>query len=307
MIRNEVKIGIAIVMAALIGFIGFSVMRDVPLFRLGTTLYATYAKVDGLTTGSPILLSGIKVGSVRALEILKDDSIRVALSINTVDVPLGSTAYIRATDFLGTKAVVIERGAFTTPIPYNGRIRGVYDEGPLAGLGDLGLELGANVTTGTESLTRILSQVDGLLADGGTDDITAILDNLNRTTSGLKSLLEGEQNRIRNSLSRVESIVARVDRLSAEEEANVKAAIANLRSASEQIDTLVAGLNATNRDLGEILAKINEGQGSLGLLVNDPSLYRNLDSLTYNLNQTVKKLNENPRHYLRHLKLVRLF
>ena len=87
----------------------------------------------------------------------------------------------------------------------------------------------------------------------------------------------------------------------------MKAAIANLRSASEQIDTLVAGLNATNRDLGEILAKINEGQGSLGLLVNDPSLYRNLDSLTYNLNQTVKKLNENPRHYLRHLKLVRLF
>lgn len=307
MIRNEVKIGIAIVLAVLIGFIGFRIMRDVPLFRLGNTLYATYAKVDGISTGSPILISGIKVGSVRGLEILPSDSVRVALSINTVDVPVGSIAFIRATDFLGTKAVVIERGAFSALIPHNGTIRGIFDEGALAGLGDLGKELGTNVTSSTESLTRILSEVDGLLAEGGTDDITAILENLNKTTAGLQALLQGEQERIRGSIRSVESIVARVDRLSAEEEANVKAAIANLREASGEIDSLVSGLNATNRDLGEILAKINAGQGSLGLLVNDPSLYRNLDSLAANLNVTVTKLNENPRHYLRHLKLIRLF
>lgn len=298
----------AIVIAVLIGFVGFRIMRDVPVFRLGTTIYAVYPKVDGLTTGSPILISGIKVGSVRGMEILPSDSVRVALSINTIDgVPIGSIAYIRSTDFLGSKAIVIERGAFSTLIPMNGTIRGVYDEGMFAGLAEKGQDLSDNVGKSAESLTRILSDVDGLLERGGTDDIAATLSNLNATTTTLKEVLQSQQAGIRSSIRSAESILTRVDRLTAEEEANVKAAISNLRSASDELEALVSGLNQTNKELGEILGKINSGQGSLGLLVNDPSLYRNLDSLAANLNRTVQTLNDNPRHYLRHLRLIRLF
>ena len=59
--------------------------------------------------------------------------------------------------------------------------------------------------------------------------------------------------------------------------------------------------------LAEILEKINNGEGTLGKLVNDPQLYNNLDSLSVNLNTMVKDLNENPRHFLRHLRLVDIF
>jgi ABC-type transporter Mla subunit MlaD len=119
--------------------------------------------------------------------------------------------------------------------------------------------------------------------------------------------MESRQAEIKTTIRSIESMTTRLDRLTADEEANIRAAIGNLKSASDEIDELMTGLTDTNKQLGEILTKINEGEGSLGLLVNDPSLYRNLDSLSFNLNKTIEKLNENPKYYLRHLRLIRVF
>jgi ABC-type transporter Mla subunit MlaD len=302
------KIGMAIVFAILIGFVGFRIMRDVPIFRLGTVLYATYPKVDGLTAGSPINISGIKIGSVRAMQILPNDSVLVTLNINMIDgLPVGSIAYIRATDLLGSKAVEIERSLSTNLIPPNSKIEGRYDEGAFAGMAEMGKNLGDKVTEGTESITSVLAQVDSVLLDGGREDMSLILENLNKVTTDMRSVMEDRQKDINSTIQNVESLTSRLDKLTEEESAKVSEALTSLKEASAEIETLVTGLNETNQELSEILAKINSGQGSLGLLVNDPSLYNNLDSLSANLNIMIKTLNENPKHYLRHLRLIRLF
>ncbi len=308
MIRNEMKIGMAIVFAILIGFVGFRIMRDVPIFRLGTVLYATYPKVDGLTAGSPINISGIKIGSVRAMQILPNDSVLVTLNINMIDgLPVGSIAYIRSTDLLGSKAIEIERSIATNLIPPNSVIEGRYDEGAFAGMAEMGKNIGDKVTEGTESITSVLAQVDSVLLEGGREDMSLILENLNKVTTDMRSVMEDRQKDINSTIQNVESLTSRLDKLTEEESAKVSEALSSLKEASAEIETLVAGLNETNQELSEILAKINSGQGSLGLLVNDPSLYNNLDSLSANLNIMIKTLNENPKHYLRHLRLIRLF
>ncbi len=308
MIRNEMKIGMAIVFAILIGFVGFRIMRDVPIFRLGTVLYATYPKVDGLTAGSPINISGIKIGSVRSMQILPNDSVLVTLNVNMIDgLPVGSIAYIRSTDLLGSKAVEIERSLSTNLIPPNSMIEGRYDEGAFAGMAEMGKNIGDKVTEGTESITSVLAQVDSVLLEGGREDMSLILENLNKVTTDMRSVMEDRQKDINATIQNVESLTSRLDKLTEEESAKVSEALTSLKEASSEIETLVSGLNETNQELSEILAKINSGQGSLGLLVNDPSLYNNLDSLSANLNIMIKTLNENPKHYLRHLRLIRLF
>jgi chromosome segregation ATPase len=216
-------------------------------------------------------------------------------------------AYIRATDLLGSKAVIIQRTTNPDFIPADGAIQGIYDEGAFAGMADVGKDIGQNVNDGTESLKSVLSQVDQLLVNGGKNDLAAILRNLNETTTDIQQVMESRQAEIQKTIRNIESMSTRLDRMTADEEANIRAAIGNLKSASDEIDELMAGLSDTNQQLGEILTKINSGQGSLGLLVNDPSLYRNLDSLSFNLNKTVEKLNENPKYYLKHLRLIRVF
>ncbi len=306
--RNEVKIGMAIVIAVLVGVVGFRFMRDVPVFRVGTVLYATYPRVDGLTTGSPITVSGIKVGSVRTMEILDNDSVRVSFNISGIDgIPKGSIAYIRASDLLGTKVVEIERSDAAEFAAAYESLPGVFDEGIMGELGELGGRVGGNVETSTERLASVLRQVDGILQDGGSQDIAGTLDHLNATTAEVRGLLEARRMQLRNTIAHVERITARLDTLTAQESQTIRNTLGNLEAASGEIDQLMAGLNETTTQLNILLTRINNGEGTLGLLATDPNLYRNLDSLTYNLNETVKTLNANPKHYLRHLRLIRVF
>ena len=70
---------------------------------------------------------------------------------------------------------------------------------------------------------------------------------------------------------------------------------------------LTIELSATSITLNSVLKKIDQNEGSLGLLLNDRSLYKNVDSLSYNLNKLIKAIEENPERYLKHLRLIELF
>jgi phospholipid/cholesterol/gamma-HCH transport system substrate-binding protein len=52
-----------------------------------------------------------------------------------------------------------------------------------------------------------------------------------------------------------------------------------------------------------VLRKIDRGQGTLGMLVNDPSMYRRADSVLTELRALVNDLRTNPKKYIS----VRLF
>lgn len=98
-----------------------------------------------------------------------------------------------------------------------------------------------------------------------------------------------------------------VNDLSSENKEKLTSLISNLESTSKEMETLSKGLNKTNTTLDEVLTKINNGTGTLGKLANDPSLYNNIDSLSANLNQLIKNINEDPGKYLKHMRLIEVF
>ena len=74
-----------------------------------------------------------------------------------------------------------------------------------------------------------------------------------------------------------------------------------------ELEKLSKGLNETTVSMNEILVKINEGSGTFGKMINDESLYTNMDSLTFNLNELIKNIQEDPKKYLKHMRLVEVF
>ena len=70
---------------------------------------------------------------------------------------------------------------------------------------------------------------------------------------------------------------------------------------------LTRELSTTSITLNSVLEKIDRGEGSLGLLLNDQSLYVNMDSLSVNLNKLIKAIEEDPKRYLKHLRFIELF
>jgi phospholipid/cholesterol/gamma-HCH transport system substrate-binding protein len=68
--------------------------------------------------------------------------------------------------------------------------------------------------------------------------------------------------------------------------------------ASADLQGTITSLHHSVDELGDVMAKINAGQGSLGMMLNDKKLYRNMQSVSYNLNLLMEDLRINPQRYV---------
>lgn len=305
--KNEIKVALTIFGAIFVAFLGYRFMADIPMFSSTYVLHAHYEQVDGIIVGSSVMMQGVKIGTVNSISFLENDSIRVNFNISGVRaVPEGSVAFIRSVGLL-EKGVIIERSGQMGTLESGSRIKGVYDEGFMGSLEELGREAGPNIKESTESLNSLLKQVDQMLKEGGRSDIEQSLSGLNRTINHIESLFSSKQTEIEEAITHLKNSMQNIEGLTEGQEEVIENMLSNLESSSRQIDELSGEMNKASQTLNNVLLKIDEGEGSLGLFINDPSLYNNLDSLSYNLSRLVKDLNENPRHFLKHVRLIDIF
>ncbi|AXI99323.1 ABC-type transporter Mla maintaining outer membrane lipid asymmetry, component MlaD [Cyclonatronum proteinivorum] len=306
--KNEVKVALTIFLSLIVAVLGYRFMTESPLFSQAYELHAHFDRVDGIVSGSSVLMQGIKIGTVRRVAFLDDsDSLRVSMSFNMDrQLPKGSVAFIRSFQIVD-KAIEIERSDSSEMLETGGVLQGIYDEGLMGTVREIGETSGRNIETTTERLGSVLTQVDEMLLGGSRTDIEQSLRSLNASLNSVEQLLAESSDDIGATVAHLRSTAAAIDSLSTGEQDRLRQIIINLEEASDRFASLSGEMEGVSRDLTDIMQKINEGEGSLGLLINDPSLYQNLDSLSYNLNALIQNLNENPRHFLKHLRLIDIF
>ncbi len=305
--KNEIKVAITIFAAIVVAILGYRFMAELPLLGQTYELHADFDRVDGVVTGTAVLLQGVQVGTVRRIQFTDDNNLRVSMTFNMDNkLPEGSVAYIRSSQVID-KVVEIERGDSDQMIETGGKLRGVYDEGLLGSFREVGETTGKNIERTTEKLSSVLQEIDEMLKEGGREDIEQTLGGLNRTVSSVEALLEARRQELEDAIYHLRNTLRSVDGITSGQQDEIEAIIANLESATGKLDSTAGEMDQFSRDLNVLIGKINEGDGSLGKLVNDPSLYNNLDSLSYNMNKLIKNFNENPRHFLKHMRLVDIF
>ena len=123
----------------------------------------------------------------------------------------------------------------------------------------------------------------------------------------LESLLESEKERIGGILDNVESVTGSLDSAIGEDGAQVDSLLSGLNRTMATLDAELAKLGAVSEDLSTVLRKLNEGEGTLGMLINDPSMYHRVDSTLDSINLLIADFQNNSAKYLREMKLVDLF
>ncbi len=307
-ISNELKVALTILAAIILGFVGYRVMGDMPLFRQSNVIHTHFERTDGLTAGNYVYINGVRVGSVRSLELLEGDSVAVTMSFNLgVQVPRNSVAYLQSSGLLDEKAIIVERGDAEQNLEYGDYIRGKYREGMLETLKGEGEELSEDVSESFEKLNGFLGQLNEVLDDEAKGRVDNILRNLNSTSSEISGLLNKKSSDIESSIEHTQQFLANIDTVSMRNKERVDSVLVGLNNSLNELETLSRDLNETNAQLNQILTKINNGEGSLGKMVNDPALYDNLENLSAEINSLVKNINENPREYLKHMRLIEVF
>lgn len=299
---NNVKVAITVLGALLIAFVGYRFMKDIPIFGPGKVISASFSESKGLAAGRSVSFRGVQIGTIRSVSLLPSDSVLIEMNIDkNIEITKGSTALIRSADLLGTMVIEIVKGESDEPLPSGSRIQGQIEGDTFGELSELGKSIGGKAEVTTETLNSILGKVDSMMNAQMQRDLQAIASNLERSTRLLNSVITSNQAALTNVMANMEQISANIDSITSENRDGVSRIVANLDTTTASMDELTRELSKTSAELAVLLERINSGQGTLGKMAADSSLYNNLDSLSYNLATLIKNLDENPRRYLKRL------
>ncbi len=307
-VSNELKIGLTIIIAIIVAFLGYSFMKDIPLFKSSTTIYTKFDQVYGLIPGNVVNVKGFKIGNVKQMELLESDSTRVTLNIEEgYQIPEGSVALLKSSGVLGGKYIEIQKSDSQAIVQDQGFIKGTFEQGIMDSFAEEGERLSNDISGSIRGFEEFVTSLNQTLNEDNKENISGIIRNLESSTGSLNQVIQNRQTDLDQMIVEAKNTLQNLDELSSDNKEKLTALIENLEATSAELETLSAGLNKTNLTLNEVLTKINNGEGTLGKMVNDPSLYNNIDSLSVNLNKLIKNINEDPGNYLKHMRLIEVF
>ena len=302
-ISNETKIGILTVIGVAILILTFNYLRGNDVFSGSNKFYAIYNSVEGLSVSKPVLVNGFPIGRVSNMELRPDGRTIVQFKIEPkYNVPNNTLARLVSTDLLGSKAIVFEMG--------NSK---VYAEDQDTLKADIQGSLAQSLEPIQKKAEQLINKLDSSLAA-----VNKIL-NPDFQKNVDRSFLS-----IANSLQTLEGTTKKIDGLVASQTGHINGIMANAEQVSGDLKTSTSHLNtiATNfetfsadlshsnikqtldnankavADLQASINKINQGNGSLSLLLNDDKLYKNLNDASANLNSLFIDLKAHPKRYV---------
>lgn len=302
-ISNETKVGILAALAIVIFIVGYNFLKGNDIFSRENQFYAKYDKVDGLAISKPVLVNGYQVGRVSALTLQANGQVLAEFKIDPkYAIPSNTVARLESTDLLGSKAVVFDLG---NSLKY-------------AADGDtLNANVQANLMEKVEPLQKkaqvIISKLDSLLTSVNTILNPEFQKNVNRSFASIARTLENLESTSKTvdgtvsiQAKRIDVILANAESISSNLKNNnekITSMMSNMNSfsnqlASTQIKTTIDNANKAVTELQTAVDKINNGTGSIALLLNDHKLYDNLNNSAKNLDNLMIDVKANPKRYV---------
>ena len=296
-ISQEVKVGLLAVVTLLMLFFGFNFLKGSDFFSSNHKYRVTYDNIDGLTASNPVQINGLTVGQIREIKILQDQGNRLLVTIEVqkgIRVTRGSRAVLADDGLLGGKLIRLGIKPGAPELEDGGQLVSAKETGLSALIKEKTLPVLNNVDSLTYQLNRVVGQFDQ----------TGIVLNqtLRSANAGVRSLdLTVAENRagLRTALDNVN----RLSKSLIETEKQLKPILAKADTFADSLQGLqlkqtLGSVNKTVDNLQKILGAINKGQGSLGKLTTNDSLYRNVNATTASLEKLLTDFRENPKRYV---------
>lgn len=311
-LSDEFKVGVFASVSIVILILGFNFLKGKDVFATSDMLYSEYRRIDGLGKANPVMFKGLQIGKVIDIETRYTDQdslvITVGYTINPdVKIPEGSIARISKPDPLSSTAISI-----VPPVNTSGKPTVYVSDGQfLVGRVNLSItdqlsKVVNPIKAKTEELMKELGlsieKLQMALDDEGQAQIKSSLENFQTSSKHLSTILAASARDIdiilsdfKGASSSIKSSTGKLDKTID----NVNALADSLRKAPI-VGTVAEAKMALER-LNVILEAAQGTEGTIGLMLNDPSLYENLDEALKSIDVLVKDIKEHPRNYLKPL------
>jgi len=306
-ISNETKVGTIAVVAVTLLILGFNFLKGKKLFSSSKDVIARFENVQGLTNSNPVMVNGLQVGTVYSLSPSKDmREILVTLNITSdINIPSNSIAVIKPS-LLGITSLDINLGNAQTYLKHKDTISTMANAGTLDNILKKVDPVLFEVTNAVSSLDSFLKNMNSIVDPRAKNNIGSALDNLNKITTSLtlsaaslEILLNTQTGTMAKTLNNLSSVTGNL----ASNNDKITGVITNLDKTATNLSQLdlkgtLDSLNGTISNLKSLVGKLNSNDGTIGLLLNDPNLYKNLASTANKLNLLIDDVRVNPKRYV---------
>ncbi len=280
---------------------GIRFLSGIDIFSRNIPYYVAYPEINGIQTATPVTIQGVKVGTVTGIGFNPSVSRSVVLQLTvrrTFRIPSDSEARIYSDGLMGGKAIAIEMGDSEQLLSKGDTLRAAETRDMLAAAGTELADVKERLTRVMDNLSVTLESVNTLLKDNK-ENIDGTLTHLNSISENMDAVLAAEKGSLKTALDNIGKFSAALG----ENSERFSSMIANLDRFSQQlteadIDSLSLGLRTTLGELNETVARINDGKGTMGKLMNDPRLYESLETASANLASLLEDLQAHPKRYV---------
>ena len=288
----EIKTALLVMSGIFLFIVMINYLKSNDIFVSDRSFFAIYEDVEGVSTGTPVTISGFNVGSVQDISFYGDDA-KLLLKFrveNDFEFSSNSIAQIYETGLIGGKALAI--------IPVNGKnlaISGDTLQSDIApGLTELVNDklspLQEKIESMVVSADSLLIAVNSVFDLETKQNLTTSIENFSATIQSAKKSVDVLEEVLGNNENRLNSIIVNADQ-------SLKN-FSNLSENFDELDLVIENLSKSSTNINSITSEIKSGNGLVNKVVYDEVFVESLDQISSNINLLLEDLRMNPKRYV---------
>ena len=294
-ITKEVKAAVMVISAIVLLIFGYNFLKGKNLLSSSRTYYAMYDNVGGLSTSSLVTVNGLQVGKILNIDFADaKGKLKVTFNVNS-DFQFGknSVAKIYSAGFISGKNLAIVPEPNPTAFAESGQVLNSSVDQEIMDV------VTSSLDPIQEKLNSVLQKTDIML---GSLNKVLTEENTKHISASLKDL-SGSLNSLKYTSGSLQSLIAKNEvnlsqTLTNFNDASTNAKLLTDKLANVPLDKTIAELNETISSFSEISKKLNSNNGTVGKLLNDESVYDNLEKATRQMDLLLQDMKLNPKRYV---------
>ena len=313
-VSKEFKVGLLVLLAVFFLYIGVNFLKGNSVFGQNRQYFAVFDNANGLVSSNLVVVSGVQVGTVSQITLNPSDPkkviVKFTISNDEILIPTGSTMQLISSDLLGTKALELQLN---------------FDPVVTAEYVEIGDTLAATIEKGlsdqiSEELLPLKKKTEELMQS--VDNIVLSINSYWDTSAAY--VIDESLYEFRDGISKFGDLaksltvfVENESRVIDDVLHNASDITSNLANKSEQIDNVIDNFSAisdtlaasdingvileaksTLVELNELMKKVNNGEGTLGMLMHSDSLHNELVRTNLSLQNLLEDMEANPNKYV---------
>ncbi len=300
-ISNETKVGALTVFSVALLFVGFNFLKGRDVFSSTKKIYAVFTDLGSLEKSNEVKINGLPVGTVYQKKEKDKDVSAIVVTITLtrdINIPKNSVAYI-ASSLVGSSYIVIERGNGSEMLQDGDTISTRKENGLL---GDVKAQLDPTISSFRgilDSLKNTLAGINSILDSKTRQHLRQTIANLDSSSAALRIYMQTDQGPIHQTLTNIEAVSERLKASSS----SIEKTAENAKSFSSQLASLnikqtADSLDAVIIQLKKLSSSLNNGEGTLGAMIKDRSVYDQLNQTVLSAEILLDDLRTHPKRYV---------